>query len=288
MAVSFETTDRLLSFDKTPLFWRCHLPKEKANAHVIVSHGFSEHGGRYAHLAEFLGGRGYGVWAMDNRGHGRSAGKRGHVDRYDDYVRDMECFYKHVVKESGVERPFLVGHSNGGLISLRFALANPGKLRGLVLSNPLLRLAMPVSGPKLLAGKILVKISNTFTLPNGINPEDLTRDPAMIEAYLADPLIFHQVTVGWFDEMEKAAENARKQGRLLKNPLLMLIGTADPVCDPAAAEEFYETVAAEDKEIRRYTGLLHEIFNEVERRQVFEDLADWLDRHVAAGSNGEA
>lgn len=279
MSIKFDATERLLSFDQTPLFWRKHLP-ENPKAHVIIVHGFSEHGARYAHVAEYLARAGYGVWAMDNRGHGRSAGKRGHVDHYDDYVRDLGVFLDLVAKEAGSKKVFVLGHSNGGLIALRYALSKPEKPAGLILSDPLLQLVKEVSRLKLLAGRVIVRIAPSFSMPNELAPEELTHDPAMIEAYLADPLIFHEVTVGWFHEMEAASENARGRAPELKMPFLMLLGTADPVCSHNAGKMFFEHVPEGDKQLKLYEGFLHEIFNESGREQVMKDTVTWLDKHL--------
>lgn len=278
MAIDFQATERVLSFDQTPLFWRNHLP-ENPKAHVIIVHGFSEHGGRYAHVAEFLAERGYGVWAMDNRGHGRSAGKRGHVGDFSEFVRDLAVFHELVTEQSGAEKVHLLGHSNGGLISLCYALAHPGKLKTLCLSAPLLELSKPVPALKLWAGRVIAKFAPSFTMSNDIVPDELTHDPAMIEAYLADPLIFHELTVGWFQAMEAASEDARERGAQLALPLLMQLGGADPVVSTPAAQRFFESAASKDKEIHTYPGLYHEIFNETERAQVMEHLGEWLDRH---------
>ena len=278
MTIDFQATERILSFDQTPLFWRKHLP-ESPKAHVIIVHGFSEHGGRYAHVAEYLAGKGYGVWAMDNRGHGRSAGKRGHVLEYSEYVRDLAVFHELVAEQSGSEKVHLLGHSNGGLISLCFALAHPSKLKTLCLSAPLLALSKEVPAIKMWAGRTIAKFAPSFTMANDLVPDELTHDPAMIEAYLADPLIFHELTVGWFQAMEGASEDARSRGAQVDLPLLMQLGGSDPVVSTPAAQRFFETVASRDKEIHTYEGLYHEIYNETERATVMNHLGAWLDRH---------
>ncbi len=278
MPDSFNVTHRFLSFDGTPLFWRKRLPSGASKGDVLLVHGFSEHGGRYAHVAEFLAGRGYTMWSMDNRGHGRSGGQRGHVEKYDDYVQDLLLFHEEARKSGCGEKPFLLGHSNGGLIALRFALAHPEKIRGLVLSDPLLKLAKPIAPLKELAGRILVRFSSKISFPNDLIPEELTRDPAMQEAYLADPVIFHVVSVGWFQQMEKAGDDALHRSGDLRVPFLLLLGGDDPVCSGQASRDFFSRVRGE-KELKVYEGFRHEIFNEVGRERVMKDLGDWLDRH---------
>ena len=279
MSVPFQATERLLSFDQTPLFWRKLLPKSP-KAHVVIVHGFSEHGGRYAHLAEFLVENGYGAWAMDNRGHGRSAGQRGHVDDYGQFVGDLKCFYDLVTNEAGGTDVHLFGHSNGGLIALCYALRHPGRIRTLCLSAPLLKLSKDVSPLKLYAGRAIARLSPRFTMANDIVPQELMHDPAMVEAYLADPLIFHQLTVGWFRAMEAAADDVRARGAQLQMPLLMQLGGADPVVSTPVNRDFFATIGSADKELHTYPGCFHEIYNEIERAQVMGDLGAWLGRHA--------
>jgi len=278
MAIDFEIRGRLSSFDETPLFYRRHVPAN-SKGHLILVHGFSEHSGRYAHVAEYLGSRGYSVWAMDNRGHGRSGGQRGHVDDYGDYVKDILAFHELVARETGEKRPFLLGHSNGGLIALRFALAHAPLLKGLILSDPLLQLSKPVPALKLLAGRLIARFAPRHSMPNDLEPAELTQDPAMMEAYLADPIIFHVVSVGWFAQMEKASADARARGKELSLPLLLLLGGADPVCSGPASRAFFKSAASKDKALQTYEGFRHEIFNELGRERVLADLSAWLDRH---------
>ncbi len=278
MAIDFEIRGRLPSFDGTPLFYRRNVP-ENPKGHLILAHGFSEHSGRYAHVADYLGNRGYAVWAMDNRGHGRSGGQRGHVDEYGDYVKDLLAFHGEVARESGEARPFLLGHSNGGLIALRFALAHAPLLRGLVLSDPLLQLSKAVPALKLFAGRVIARFAPRYSMPNDLEPAELTQDPAMMEAYLADPVIFHVVSVGWFAQMKKASADARARGKELTLPFLLLLGGADPVCSGAAGRAFFESAASKDKTLKVYEGFRHEILNELGRERVFADLSAWLDGH---------
>jgi alpha-beta hydrolase superfamily lysophospholipase len=126
--------------DGTRLAWRAS-SLDAPRASVLLSHGLGEHGGRYARLTAALEARGVAVHALDHRGHGRSGGTRGHADRFDDLVRDLEAF-RRASLPAGVPT-FLFGHSMGGLVALRHLQAHPEvEWAGVVLSAPLLGIAV--------------------------------------------------------------------------------------------------------------------------------------------------
>ncbi len=133
-----------------------HWTRPNPRGVLLIAHGFGEHGGCYRHVAETLGpALEIDVVALDFRGHGRSPGRRGVVRRYDDLIGDLRA----TLSWTGQARPglprFLLGHSHGGLLALRFALQNDSGLAGLIGSNPALKLMTRVPRHKLRVGRFL-------------------------------------------------------------------------------------------------------------------------------------
>lgn len=274
--VPYDDLHRTLGYLDLPICYR-KWPVAGAKGAVVIVHGLSEHSGRYRHVAEALNARKLSVFALDNRGHGRTGGQRCHVDAYDDYVRDLERFFSTVVEPELKGIPVaLFGHSNGGLIAARFVLANPSRVRALALSGPLLKLIKEVPPWKRILGSLFDRYWPRFKFPNDLAPEQLTHDPLMIEAWMRDGLIAHEVTPRWFKESERASADALARAREIRVPLLVQHGGADPLTSPQASRQFVANASSETKECRIYDGLRHEIVNEIERDRVITDLADWL------------
>ncbi len=235
-------------------------------APVLLVHGLAEHIGRYGHVAKALVDRGFHVSMVELRGHGESEGKRGHVNRWDEYVADLNAAY------NACETPMIVAHSMGGLVTLdalRAGLRPPRVL----LSNPLLGVRVKAPRIKVLAGRLLSRILPSVSLTNEVPSSGLSHDPAVARAYDADPMIFHTITPRWFTEMEAATVRVLAVRPAV--PVAMLYSDADPITDTERAAEW----AAEHGVISRdHPGMLHEIFNEVGKEAVLTEVADWLER----------
>ena len=272
--------------DGTRLFFQTTTPAS-AVAHVAVIHGYAEHLGRQLEITAALNAAGYAVHRVDVRGHGQSAGKRAFVDKFDDYLSDLEVLLAHIREEAGSKPIFLLGHSHGGLIIARYLLENPTAARGAIFSSPYFRLKLVVSPVKIWAGKLIAKIFPSLPMANELNPEQLCRDVAIQKATAADPLYQQMATPGWFIQSSAAQETVLRRASEFVTPYLCLVGGADPIADPAAAREFHAAATSKDKQFKQYDGLLHEIFHEPERDLVFKDVVSWLDER-RAGQGAQA
>jgi alpha-beta hydrolase superfamily lysophospholipase len=262
------------------IFWQAWLPDGQARAAVAMAHGASEHSGRYAWTGEQLAAHGYALYALDHRGHGKSAGARAVIDRVDKAVADLGQLAGIARAESaGDDKPFLFGHSMGGFLALAFATRRQAEIRGLMLSAPVavLEAASPVQR---IAGHLLSAIAPKL----GVYPIDsstVSRDPEVVRDYDADPLNHHgKLPARTVHEM--AQEVARFPGTVpsITVPLLVQVGTGDRLVPPQSSELVYEWASSEDKTIKRYDGLYHEILNEPERDAVVADMLAWLDAHA--------
>jgi alpha-beta hydrolase superfamily lysophospholipase len=245
---------------------------------VIVAHGLGEHGGAYAHLAEALGSRiDLNFHALDFRGHGQSPGRRGVVRHYDDLLGDLRAVISWARSRNPELPLFVVGHSNGGQVVLRFALKPTTGIGGMIVSSPAIRIAMPVPPAKLTIGKMLLALAPWITLKAPAPSSWMTRDPAMQELYRSDTLRHHRISAPLFFGMVEGGEMLMARAGVIRTPMLMLIGGQDPLICPASNREFFDRLGSDDKTLLLYPKMLHEPFNELGREQVFEDLARWLE-----------
>ena len=273
--------------DGLRLFRHAARPARDPVAHVVVLHGYAEHLGRHEEITRALYAAGYAAHLFDCRGHGQSAGKRAHVDSFDEYLQDFDVFLARVREETRGRPLFVLGHSHGALIGIRYLLDHPDAVRGAVFSSPYLRLKLRVSPVKLLAGRLLSHVLPSLPMRNELKPEQLTRDVAIQNATRSDPLYQQIATPRWFSESSSAQETCLRRATEFVTPFLLLTGGADAIADPVAGREFFEHATSKDKQHKQYDGLLHELFHEPERDLVFRDVIGWLDER-ARGAQGRA
>lgn len=256
-----------------------HVPAEP-RARVVLLHGYAEHVGRYAEVIAGLTGAGFECHTLDLRGHGRSEGVRGHVLRFEEYLEDVDLFLESL-PATRLPR-FLVGHSLGGLISLAYVLRRPDAFSALAVSSPFLLPAMPVPWLKETLATAVSRVAPTFLMDSGIDARGLSHDPAIVAAYIADPLVFKTVNPRWFAEVRKTQDQVLERAGDIRLPALFLLGGADPIAQPERGREVFERLGSADKRLRVYDGLFHEVLNEVERAKVLRDLLDWLGERLAS------
>jgi lysophospholipase len=265
--------------DGLRLFWHSVKPADPV-AHVALLHGYGEHLGRHTEITKALSDAGYAVHLLDCRGHGQSGGKRAYVDKFGDYLADLELFLARVNEQAAGAPVFLLGHSHGGLVSARYLLDKPEAVKGMIFSSPYFRLKLPVSPIKVWLGRAVASILPGLPMKNELKPELFTHDVAIQNATKNDPLFLQFATPRWFLESTEAQETVLRRATEFVTPMLMIFGGADPVADPAAGKEFFEHATSKDKEYKQYDGLLHELFHEPERDLIFRDVIGWLDERA--------
>jgi alpha-beta hydrolase superfamily lysophospholipase len=253
----------------------------QARATIAIVHGFGEHCELYSHLAEFFVARKYGVSALDLRGHGRSAGPRGFIRGWDDYREDVETLMQ-VTGECLPSRPvFLVGHSMGGLIAVDYALHYPGKLMGLVAMGPALG-NIGVSPFLLRLSRIMSRIWPGFGLNTGLESENMSRDPQVVARLDADPLVHGRGTARLGTEVVDTIAKVRERAAELAVPILIQHGEADTVALPDGSHWFYERIRHPDKQLKTYPGGYHNLFVDLNWREVLQDIDDWVSPRLGA------
>jgi alpha-beta hydrolase superfamily lysophospholipase len=251
---------------------------DRPRARVRIIHGLGEHSGRYTPLAAALVERGFSCYAADLRGHGVSGGRRGHVGRFDEYLDDLQRL---TVATQGDEPALLFGHSLGGLIAVRaMQTGSAGELTGTVLSAPALDLAAPLPWWRDPAATLLSRVAPTLALPNGINPDDLSHDPAAVTAYRTDPLVHDRITPRLFAEMRRAMRAAADEAGKVRVPVLLLAPGDDRITNVDAAvwvvDRFYGEVC-----VRAYPQLYHEPLQEEERGAILTEVLEWIEQRIA-------
>lgn len=272
--------DSICTADRLRLYTRRHEASD-ARADVVLVHGLGEHSGRYMPLINFLVHRNYSVTAYDHRGHGKSEGLRGHVERFTDYEDDLDRVVTSVNGLASNRGIFIIGHSMGGLVTMRYAAKSGSRLRGVVVSAPAIKVATKVPAVKLMVARISAMVAPRVRLDNGIDPAVLSRDPEVGKAYAADPLVHRLVSARWFAEITGAMREVREIGSLLTLPLLVLQGTEDKLISEQGAKRLFEDIESKDKELKIYSGYYHELFNEPEKFEIYGFVADWLDARSA-------
>jgi acylglycerol lipase len=259
------------------LYEQCWLPDGDVRSALIIVHGLIEHSGRYAELAQRLTCRGYAVYAMDLRGHGRSDGPRCFVRRFDDYLADLDPLVDRVRGRQPGKRLFLLGHSMGGTIVALWTIRRQPDLAGLILSASALRVPrelFPIL--RRLAGVVSLIFPALRVARFGSGY--MARDPAVVEQFRQDPLVFHgRLPTRTGAELLRATRLVQDHVESVRAPLLVMHGTADRLCDFEANREFCRRAASADKTLRLYEGFYHDILREQDHQQVVGDLTAWLD-----------
>lgn len=266
----------------TDIFYQYWLPEGEPKATLLVVHGVREHSGRYMNVVNHLVPSGYGVYGIDHIGHGKSDGERVYVERFQDYTKTLKKYFD-MIREWQPERPiFLIGHSMGGLISTAFLLEHQDELSGAVLSAPSIKVSDNTSQAIIFVGKLLSIIMPKAGLIK-LDAENVSRDPAVVDAYINDPLAYTgKITARLGAEILKTMQRVTEQATKIRLPIMIVQGSDDKVVDPRGAQLLYDLVTSEDKTIKIYDGLYHEVFNEPEHEQVLNDVKTWLEAHLGA------
>ena len=266
--------------NNTDLYYQCWLPDGSPKAVLLVAHGLAEHSGRYKNLVNYFVPKGYAVYALDHRGHGKSEGMRSYVDRFSDYLADLKTFFDMVHKEHKDAKIFLVGHSLGGTLAVPYAVEHQKELAGVITSGASLVASSTVS-PALIA---IVGVVSALLPKMGVTVLDastISRDKAVVDAYVNDPLVYRgKIPARTGAELARMWKTLPEEMSKIKLPVLIMHGSADQLSDPAGSKLLYERAGSKDKTLKLYDGFYHEIFNEPEHKQVMADVEAWLAKHI--------
>src|SRR6478735_10015519 len=254
----------------------------RPKASLVLSHGYAEHMGRYGHVLRPLAINRFAIYLADHRGHGKSEGERALIRRFDQYVDDLDLVVNRARQEQVGKPCYLLGHSMGGLIALRYALAHPEKIDALVLSAPAIK---PVQDASMLQEASLRLIARVAPgMPVVPSREGvLSSDPAVEERAKKDPLFYNGKTKAkQAVEIVDAGREVLKRASQLKMPLMILQGSDDELVDPKGSEQLYKLTnhrPGVDTSMVVWPGMKHELLNELDGEQVLGVIIAWLNGH---------
>lgn len=262
------------------IYYQYWLPEGEPKAILFVVHGIAEHSGRYMNVVNHFVPAGYAVYGIDHIGHGKSDGKRVYVERFQDYTKTLKKYFDMIRGWQAEKQIFLVGHSMGGLISAAYLLEHQDELTGAVLSGPGIKVPDNISNAVIFAGKMLSVVMPKAGIIQ-LDAEGICRDPAVVDAYVNDQLVYTgKITARLGAEMLKTMKHVTESAKKIRLPIMIVQGGSDKLVDPSGAQFLYDSVSSEDKTIKIYDGLYHEVFNEPEHGQVLDDVNVWLESHL--------
>jgi len=271
---------RFAAADGAELFYQAWLPAGESRFVLVNLHGLGDHSGLYPGLAQHFPPRGVTLYAFDLRGNGRSSGQRGYVGSWGQYRDDLQRFLRLVHDWEPGKAVFLLGNSLGGLIVLDYALTASRDVAGVIAAAPPLgRLGVP---PLLMAlGQMLSRVLPRFSMRAGMDLTGLARDPAVVEAVLADPLFHRRGTARLSTEVVETIARVQSHASDLSVPLLLLHGSADRMVPPDGSREFFSKLHYPDRKFLEYPGAYHALFADIGADHVLNDVSEWLEAHVS-------
>ena len=247
---------------------------------MIVVHGLGEHAGRHDELAKRLNSWGFAVRGYDQYGHGESGGVRGSIPTPTRLLDDLGD----IIDSTRLRMPrgaplILLGHSLGGLVVARFVSENRRTVEGLVLSSPALDPGLSALQKLLLA--TLPRVAPNLTVSNGLDPDFLSHDPAVVAAYRRDPLVHDRVSGRMARFIADAGPATVACVPQWTVPTLLMYAGDDHLVNPAGSRAFAAKAPQRVVKSRCFDGMYHELFNETDPEPVYDVLRQWLDARFA-------
>ena len=262
------------------IYYQYWLPDSKPRAVILISHGLAEHSGRYMNVVSRFVPLGYAVYSLDHLGHGRSDGRRVYVRQFANYTDVLGNYLAMIGKWQPGRRIFLLGHSMGALVAASLLLDYQSAFTGAILSGPSVVVPKNVSRSTIAIARLLSTLAPTIGLM-GLDATGVSRDPAVVRAYIDDPLVYKgKTTARLAYELVKTMQRVTAKASRMTLPMMILQGGADRLVDPDGARMLYDTIGSSDKTLKIYDGLYHEVYNEPERDQVLGDVEAWLENRL--------
>lgn len=255
-------------------------PDTTPRAVVVLAHGLGEHARRYDHVAARFGREGLITYALDHRGHGRSGGKRVLVKDISEYTDDYGRLVGIAAREHPGLQRVVLGHSMGGGIVFARGVERPDDYQLMVLSGPAVAAQLAVSPLLGWVAKAIGAVVPALPL-QALDASAISRDPAVVHAYNTDPRVYHgRIPGGVARALLLVGETMPQRAPSLTAPLLVVHGSDDRLIPVEGSRQLLEAVGSSDAELKVYTGLYHEVFNEPEQEQVLDDVVSWINARL--------
>jgi len=244
---------------------------------VIVVHGLGEHAGRYEGVAQALNAWGFSVRGYDQCGHGESGGARGSLPNdtrlFDDLADIVDSTRARLRSTTPV---ILLGHSMGGLVVARFVSLGIRAVDGVVLSSPALNPGLSRFQKILIT--VLGRIAPNLCVGNGVDPQYISHDPAVVAAYKADPLVHNRISARLARFIATAGPQVLAMAAQWTVPTLLMYAGADRLLNPQGSRDFAAAASQHAVTAVCFDTLYHEIFNELDPAPVYATLKTWLEQ----------
>lgn len=262
------------------LYCQSWSPADAPKGIIILVHGYDEHSSRYAYFAEHCVRHGFAVHTLDHWGHGKSDGINGFVPEFSVYHDGLDTLLDQIPADQQALPWILVGHSLGGLISASYLLENQPRFAAAVLSGPAIKATEEPSSFMKGLSRFLSKAAPKMGVL-GLDANGVSRDPKVVAAYLADPLVSGaKISARLAAEMMENMEMVQDQAARITLPMLLLHGADDSLTAPEGSVFLNDNISSKEKALKIYPGLFHEIFNEPEKDTVLTDMTDWIEHLI--------
>lgn len=271
--------EQIKSSTGTSLHLRVWEPEDSPRGAVVLVHGLGEHAGRYEHVAAHFAARSFQVYGLDHQGFGLSAGRRGDGS-IAGMAADVAALGQRIDAEVGAgSRRLLLGHSMGGLIVLVALRNHAAAFTEGVVSGPALNVTRGINPALVGLSRLLGWVHPAMTLSNGLNPDDLCTDPAVVKAYRNDPQVHDRISARLYNSMVEEGRRIRDapDALLAQTRILLMHGRLDPICHADDTERFFEGLPLARKTLKVWPGMKHEILNEPDQAEVFDEIDRFLE-----------
>lgn len=268
------------------LFERRLLPETSPRGRVVILHGYGDHCTRYSWVMEQFQQAGFASYTYDQRGHGRSPGKRGYIVRFETLLDDVDIFLKQVREESDDTLPlFVLGHSMGGMVLARWAQTRQPDLTGYVFSSPFLAFPDEVPGILIALTPLVAKIA-PWAPVSKVDNSGLSRDPEIVRIANSDPLGYQgRVAAHTAGEFSRIISLIRKDLDKITLPMLTIHGKQDRVVSPSGSLLLHEHAGAEDKTLRSFEEGYHEVYNDLDKEAFMDSIMAWMNQRLDASED---
>jgi acylglycerol lipase len=246
---------------------------------VCLVHGLGEHSSRYGHVADAFTQRGYVLFTCDLRGHGHSAGPRGHINSIEDFMKDIDSLFQQARERYAGLPMILYGHSLGGILVLHYTLKRKPAVKGVIATSPGLHNELEKQPLKVMAAKVLGAVIPGLAIPSGLDPRSISRDEKVVDVYINDPLVHDRVSLGFGRVMLGVNQWTLEHAAEFPSPLLLLHGRADALAFSSSSTEFAAALKGNGTLVLWDDGY-HELHNDLEQTEVFKTMTTWMDARL--------
>ena len=258
------------------IYGRSWAPDKNPKAVIAVLHGFGDHINRYEDFARFFTSNRVAVMGLDYRGHGRSAGKRGHLGNYAMILRSVQQLMLEA-RRTYTETPiFLFGQSLGGNLAMSYALRHTSKeIQGVIISAPYIIPSGSIAGGGFLNIPFIGRFFPSYTMTFNLDPMELSHDPVVGIKYLEDPVKHDKISIRFYRQLVRSSIWILEHAGRMAYPLLIMHGQDDGIISWKHSEDLADRMQ-EMAELKVWEGMRHELHHERSKIMVLEYLLDWI------------